>query len=132
MKENKQKHWLKKKSESIAFGSHFFLWCPEGDSNSHAIQRYHLKIVCLPIPPSGHRCSSIEKAELWQVFFNMFFHFLASMAFFRPQHGSRRGDARHIDKDSLSEYVLSPELSSIWEPGGGCAANPARFERKQR
>ncbi len=47
-------------------------WCPGGDSNSHAIQRYHLKIVCLPIPPPGHRCSSIEKVALWQAFFLMF------------------------------------------------------------
>ena len=47
-------------------------WCPGGDSNSHAIQRYHLKIVCLPIPPPGHRCSSIEKPSLWQAFFYCF------------------------------------------------------------
>ena len=28
-------------------------WCAEGDSNSHGSPRYHLKIVCLPVPPSA-------------------------------------------------------------------------------
>ena len=28
-------------------------WCPRRDSNSHAFRRYHLKVVCLPIPPRG-------------------------------------------------------------------------------
>ncbi len=29
-------------------------WCPEEDSNLHALQRWYLKPVRLPIPPSGH------------------------------------------------------------------------------
>ena len=46
-----------------------FCWCPGGDSNSHAIRRYHLKIVCLPIPPPGHSCSYRAKRRAWQAFF---------------------------------------------------------------
>ncbi len=53
-----------------------FNWCPGGDSNSHAIRRYHLKIVCLPIPPPGHSCFCIRKTPTWQVFFSGFFLFL--------------------------------------------------------
>src|SRR4249919_3240788 len=30
------------------------IWCPKGDSNPHDLSRYHLKVVRLPIPPSGH------------------------------------------------------------------------------
>lgn len=30
--------------------------CPEGDSNSYAFRRSHLKRVRLPIPPSGQKC----------------------------------------------------------------------------
>src|SRR4249919_4322395 len=30
------------------------VWCPKGDSNPHDLSRYHLKVVRLPIPPSGH------------------------------------------------------------------------------
>ena len=29
-------------------------WCPEEDSNLHALRRCYLKAVRLPIPPSGH------------------------------------------------------------------------------
>ena len=29
-------------------------WCPEEDSNLHASRRQYLKLVRLPIPPSGH------------------------------------------------------------------------------
>ena len=47
----------------------FSYWCPGGDSNSHAIRRYHLKIVCLPIPPPGHSCSYRAKRRAWQAFF---------------------------------------------------------------
>ena len=50
-------------------------WCPGGDSNSHAIRRYHLKIVCLPIPPPGHSCFCIRKTPTWQVFFFRLFSF---------------------------------------------------------
>ena len=28
-------------------------WCPEEDSNLHALRRWYLKPVRLPIPPSG-------------------------------------------------------------------------------
>ena len=49
-----------------------FNWCPGGDSNSHAIRRYHLKIVCLPIPPPGHELQLIENRPGWQAFFFRF------------------------------------------------------------
>ena len=29
-------------------------WCPREDSNLHALRRYHLKVVRLPISPPGH------------------------------------------------------------------------------
>ena len=29
-------------------------WCPEEDSNLHDVTRQYLKLVRLPIPPSGH------------------------------------------------------------------------------
>ena len=47
-------------------------WCPEGDSNSHASWHYHLKIACLPIPPSGHRCLSIKRGRVGKLFFCRF------------------------------------------------------------
>lgn len=50
----------------------FSYWCPGGDSNSHAIRRYHLKIVCLPIPPPGHSCFCMAKPMPWQAFFSLF------------------------------------------------------------
>jgi hypothetical protein len=31
----------------------FLCWCPKEDSNLHDLRRYHLKVVRLPIPPSG-------------------------------------------------------------------------------
>ena len=34
-------------------------WCPKGDSNPHDLRRYHLKVVRLPIPPSGQCCDSV-------------------------------------------------------------------------
>ncbi len=37
-------------------------WCPEEDSNLHALQRQHLKLVRLPIPPSGHWGADIGEA----------------------------------------------------------------------
>ena len=58
-----------------------FNWCPGGDSNSHAIRRYHLKIVCLPIPPPGHSCFSIKKDGLWQAFFSVFPFFFTGPPF---------------------------------------------------
>ena len=168
-------------------------WCPEGDSNSHASWHYHLKIACLPIPPSGHRCLSIKKKARWQA---LFCRFSASMPspsprtgrvkrvkknpqrgqFFEngsperilpeqanrsrlrvtlqscslhglPRPSSRippyRSEGLSFRKWSLKRYA--PAFSGLdkikgadygifthWEPGGGCAANPARSERKQR
>ena len=57
-----------------------FNWCPGGDSNSHAIRRYHLKIVCLPIPPPGHSCFCIRNTPAWQVFFSGIFLFFENRA----------------------------------------------------
>src|SRR5690242_5660728 len=37
-------------------------WCPRGDSNPHALRRYHLKVVRLPIPPPGQRYPSLGSA----------------------------------------------------------------------
>ncbi len=36
------------------------LWCPEEDSNLHALRRQYLKLVRLPIPPSGHWARAIR------------------------------------------------------------------------
>ena len=34
-------------------------WCPEQDSNLHALnEHYPLKVACLPIPPSGRKASA--------------------------------------------------------------------------
>ncbi len=47
-----------------------YKWCPREDSNLHALRRYHLKVVRLPISPPGHiaRCT-IRTFLLFQVFF---------------------------------------------------------------
>jgi hypothetical protein len=47
---------LKRKTPQSFKIAGFFLavWCPEEDSNLHALQRWYLKPVRLPIPPSGH------------------------------------------------------------------------------
>ena len=41
----------------------FPFWCPGGDSNPHALRRYHLKVVSLPISPPGH-CASKKLGSL--------------------------------------------------------------------
>jgi hypothetical protein len=36
-------------------------WCPEEDSNLHALQRCYLKAVRLPIPPSGPKFVEVKE-----------------------------------------------------------------------
>ena len=50
------------KKPSIAQLQH---WCPERGSNSHAFQRHPLKMVRLPIPPSGQRSGQIGAQRAW-------------------------------------------------------------------
>ena len=64
--------WNKKRAANLGLQLLYSYWCPGGDSNSHAIRRYHLKIVCLPIPPPGHEVQLIEKRPRWQAFFHAF------------------------------------------------------------
>ena len=71
---------LNEKSRKKILQLLFSNWCPGGDSNSHAIRRYHLKIVCLPIPPPGHEEQLIEILRDWQDFFCCF---RKKSAFFR-------------------------------------------------
>ena len=129
-------------------------WCPGGDSNSHAIRRYHLKIVCLPIPPPGHRCLSIKKDKLWQAFFCLRRFFLRAVLLSGRTRRFLQGvnaraapqslsscplPRRTTDAPAATERLTSSTIPSIVnkpndfrEPDGGRAANPARSERKQR
>ena len=102
---------IKKELRHFCRSSFFYNWCPGGDSNSHAIQRYHLKIVCLPIPPPGHRCSSIEKPSLWQAFFAVF---AQSRNFFRCCLCICRGTDT---KKELRHFCRSSFFHN-WCPGG--------------
>ena len=114
-------------------------WCPGGDSNSHAIRRYHLKIVCLPIPPPGHSCFCIKKPRPWQVFFPAFFKFSRNRPK-RQTHATEKapdpglrhhaGAALRLTDAPSTDIVIV--TSAFREPDGGRAANPARSERKQR
>ncbi len=116
-----------------------FNWCPGGDSNSHAIRRYHLKIVCLPIPPPGHSCFCIKKPRPWQVFFPAFFKFSRNRPK-RQTHATEKapdpglrhhaGAALRLTDAPSTDIVIV--TSAFREPDGGRAANPARSERKQR
>ena len=69
-------------------------WCPGGDSNSHAIQRYHLKIVCLPIPPPGHEAELIEIRPAWQAFFCLFRRKNTFFKIFLQDSHQRKGSRR--------------------------------------
>jgi hypothetical protein len=39
------------------------LYCPGQDLNLHALRRYHLKVVRLPIPPPGRSCGRVYAVE---------------------------------------------------------------------
>ena len=70
VKAPRQRAVKRKKLQTEICSSFISDWCPGGDSNSHAIRRYHLKIVCLPIPPPGHEVQLIENRPCWQAFFH--------------------------------------------------------------
>ena len=44
--------------------SAYIIWCPLGDSNSHALRRQNLNLVRLPIPPKGHYSSSSNSSNI--------------------------------------------------------------------
>ena len=111
---------LKQKSRRIS-AALMFNWCPGGDSNSHAIRRYHLKIVCLPIPPPGHSCFCIRNTPAWQVFFSDIFLFFENRAGqpFRPRslrayfHRKRHVDSQKTDSDSATNFLKQPEEGPV-------------------
>jgi methionine-S-sulfoxide reductase len=57
-------------------------WCPEEDSNLHALRRWYLKPVRLPIPPSGREARCKEAAGQCQR------PFAAPCRIFRQQNSS--------------------------------------------
>ena len=87
-----------------------FNWCPGGDSNSHAIRRYHLKIVCLPIPPPGHEVQLIEIRPDWQVFF---YRFNKKMCFF---HQDAAHPAPGIFSPQSRQHKCSPDAQELIAP----------------
>ena len=105
-------------------------WCPGGDSNSHAIRRYHLKIVCLPIPPPGHSCSSIKNAGLWQVFFHHFFHFSAEGASAPRKKRHETPPGTSCQAQIPGQSAFRPRLPT--GPAPSAAGAPARHPDKTK
>ena len=110
-----------------------FCWCPGGDSNSHAIRRYHLKIVCLPIPPPGHELQLIENRRDWQAFFcrfrkkNSFFPPCSEKADRRmPEKGRSTGRARRRKTSSSpsSAQKLFSRRTGLFHPTKNVADIP--------
>ena len=121
------KGWeIKRKSRRRSSAALVFCWCPGGDSNSHAIRRYHLKIVCLPIPPPGHELQLIENRRGWQAFFCRFRKKVA-LSLHIPKNGvcapkkSRNADPEKALRPSLLVTPFRPRLP---RPSGEASGRP--------
>lgn len=123
------KGWeIKRKSRRRSSAALVFCWCPGGDSNSHAIRRYHLKIVCLPIPPPGHELQLIENRRGWQAFFCRFRKKVALSLHIpkkqrvRSEKKSRNADPEKALRPSLLVTPFRPRLP---RPSGEASSLPS-------